>query len=153
MHIVHITALAPRADADEVFDRICDFAAYPEHTGTVRDVVLLPGPDGSRTSHWSVNFQGGVRCWSEIDRIDRAQRLLAFEQVDGDFDFLEGEWSVRPAGRDTEVGFTAVFALGSDGFAEIIDPIAERTVRELLRSLLGGDARFAEQVSYALAGG
>lgn len=151
MQIVHITALAPRVDADEVFDRIRDFARYPEHSADVRHVTVIAQADGTRTSHWSVNLRGDVRCWSQIDRIDRARRLLAFERVDGDFAFLEGEWTVNPAGADTQVGFTAVFDLGIPSLAEIVGPAAERTLRRILRGLLGDDVRFAEHAAHALA--
>jgi ribosome-associated toxin RatA of RatAB toxin-antitoxin module len=155
MRRVEIETLVPAADADTVFDRVCDFTHYADYTGAVREVVVSPAVDGVTCSDWSVYFRNGILCWSERDRIDAGARTIAFEQVDGDFDQFSGTWSVEPADGDVRVTFTASFDLGMPSLAAIIDPIAERTLREnmesIIRGLLGQDVIFAGNVPASLS--
>lgn len=148
MKHVEIETLVPASDADTVFDRICDFSRYAEFTDAVRDITVRSMPDGVLESEWSVHFRNGILCWSERDRIDRTARSITFEQLDGDFDQFSGTWSVEPVGTDTRVLFTAVFDLGMPSLEAIIDPIAERALREnmesILRGLLGPDVIVGE---------
>ncbi|HEY0698836.1 MAG TPA: hypothetical protein VGD43_13615, partial [Micromonospora sp.] len=66
--IVH--ALLPRADAKEAFDRLADFAAYPEFTDTVRTVGVTRVSPTQVESKWEVNFRKGILIWTERDEID-----------------------------------------------------------------------------------
>lgn len=155
MRYVEIETLVPAADADVVFDRVCDFTHYAEYTDAVREVIVGPAVDGMIESEWSVYFRNGILCWSERDYIDRDARAIAFEQLDGDFDQFSGTWSVEPVGDDVRVVFTASFDLGMPSLAPIIDPIAERTLREnmqsILRGLLGQDIVFVDSDSASLS--
>lgn len=138
MRHVEIEARVPAAQADTVFDRICDFARYPEYTDAVLGVTVTAAVDGVVESEWSVAFRNGILCWSERDHIDRQARTIVFEQLDGDFDQFTGTWSASPVGPDVRVLFTASFDLGIPSLAAIIDPIAERTLRENIQSILRG---------------
>lgn len=156
MRTVTIEALVPAADVDDVFGRISDFERYADHTDAVREIVVSPGPDGSLDSRWAVNFRSGVMCWSERDRIDQSTRSITFEQLDGDFDHFAGSWQVLVAGDDVAVRFAASFDLGMPSLAAIIDPIAERTLREnivaILRGLLGDHLMVLDVTAEAVPG-
>lgn len=156
MRHVQIEAVVPDADADAVFDRIGDFARYRDYTDAVREVTVIPGIDGMLTSHWSVYFRNGLLCWSERDVFDHAGRTITFEQLDGDFEELDGHWAITPLGSDVRVVFTAVFDLGMPSLAAIIDPIAERTLRDnmhkILSGLLGADVVFLDSTELAEPG-
>jgi ribosome-associated toxin RatA of RatAB toxin-antitoxin module len=135
---VKVQALVPDTDADTVFARISDFESYSHHTDAVREITLRPLGNGVVESEWSVNFRNGILCWSERDHIDPAQRVITFEQLDGDFDELSGQWTVTPAGQDVRVAFAAEFDLGMPSLADMINPIAERTLRENIEAILRG---------------
>ncbi len=135
---VLVTADVPGSAADAVFAAVADFAAYPEHTDAVREVVVTPVPDGALESAWEVNFRSGVLAWTERDVVDPAARRIAFEQVDGDFAVFTGSWEVDPDADGSTVRFTAAFDLGMPSLAPMIDPIAERTLAENVRAILGG---------------
>lgn len=141
MRSVRLEALVPHADAGAVFERITDFPRYADYTDAVREVRIDRAGGDLMTSTWSVNFRNGVLCWSERDRIDAARLHIEFEQIEGDFDRFDGSWQVAQAGRDVRVVFAAGFDLGMPSLASIIDPIAERALRdhteEVLRGLLG----------------
>lgn len=141
MRTVTIATLVPAetaADADAVFGRISDFTRYAEYTDAVRSVTVTSRADGALDSAWSVNFRNGVLCWSERDWIDPARRAITFTQLDGDFERFEGTWSVEPAAGGVMVRFTAGFDLGMPTLAAIIDPIAERALRDNLHAILRG---------------
>jgi ribosome-associated toxin RatA of RatAB toxin-antitoxin module len=150
MRTVVIETVVPgargNADADEVFAKVKDFSQYPKYTDAVREVSITTRQDGAVDSQWSVNFRNGVLCWSERDWIDDAARGIAFTQLDGDFERFEGTWQVDPTPTDVTVRFTADFDLGMPSLAAIIDPIAERALRDnmhaILRGLLGPDIEF-----------
>ena len=152
MRTVVIETLVPTTagsiDADAVFAKIRDFARYPELTNAVRSVTVTSRDDGALDSEWSVNFRNGVLCWSERDWIDDADRAIRFTQQYGDFECFEGTWAVTSPTPDVTVRFTATFDLGMPSLAAIIDPIAERALRDnmhvILRGLLGDDVMFLD---------
>jgi ribosome-associated toxin RatA of RatAB toxin-antitoxin module len=135
---VKVEALVPDTDADTIFARISDFERYSQYTNAVREITLRPLGNGVVESAWSVNFRNGILCWSERDHVDPAQRVISFEQLDGDFDELSGQWTVAPAGQDVRVVFTAEFDLGMPSIAAMINPIAERALRENIEAILRG---------------
>jgi len=135
---VKVEALVPDTDADTVFARISDFERYSHYTNAVREITLRTLGNGVVESAWSVNFRNGILRWSERDHIDSARRVVTFEQLDGDFDELSGQWTVTPAGQDVRVVFVAEFDLGMPSIAAMINPIAERTLRENIEAILRG---------------
>ncbi|SOE07561.1 type II toxin-antitoxin system RatA family toxin [Streptomyces sp. Ag109_G2-15] len=138
MRHVAIEALLPGSDPLTVFERLKDFERYPAHTDAVREVTVRTEPDGTLLSEWSVNFRNGELRWSERDTVDTANLALRFEQVDGDFERFDGAWTVLGTGDDTTVRFAADFDLGMPSLERIIDPIAERTLRENISAILVG---------------
>jgi ribosome-associated toxin RatA of RatAB toxin-antitoxin module len=136
--VVLTRAMPPLA----TYDRISDFVRYEELTTAVQKVVVHPeGADGSHVSDWTVRFRNGLLCWTENDTFDIDQLTIAFTQTAGDFERFEGGWRVEAFEDGSRVTFDAVFDLGIPSLADILDPVAERTLREnmitILRGLLG----------------
>ncbi|MTD53773.1 type II toxin-antitoxin system RatA family toxin [Amycolatopsis pithecellobii] len=146
MRRIRLEALVPKADAAVVFERIRDFPRYADHTDAVREVRVERIDGDVLTSTWSVNFRNGLLCWRERDHIDGDAMHIAFAQIDGDFDRFDGSWQLAQVGEDVTVVFVAAFDLGMPSLAAIIDPIAERALREhteaVLRGLLGEEIVF-----------
>jgi ribosome-associated toxin RatA of RatAB toxin-antitoxin module len=148
MRRVTIRTLTAAHDAAGVYARISDFARYPELTETVRDVDLHPPQaDGSIVSEWTVAFRSGLLRWTERDVLDPVALSISFTQLAGDFETFCGTWTVEPVAGGTAITFEAVFDLGIPSLAEILDPVAETTLRSnilvILRGLLG-DVELAE---------
>jgi ribosome-associated toxin RatA of RatAB toxin-antitoxin module len=138
MPAVALTAAVPHRRPDDVFAAVADFAAYPQHTGAVRQVTVRTTGDGDLESDWEVNFRNGILAWTERDAVDPAGRKITFEQLDGDFALFTGSWTVEPDGDGAVVRFEATFDLGMPSLAPMVDPIAERTLIENIRAILGG---------------
>jgi hypothetical protein len=58
--------------------------------------------------------------------------------VDGDFAAFTGSWAIEPDGEGSIVRFQASFDLGMPSLAPMIDPIAQRTLADNVRAILGG---------------
>ncbi|WP_236791067.1 type II toxin-antitoxin system RatA family toxin [Amycolatopsis sp. GM8] len=141
MRSVRLEALVPQGNAAVLFERISDFPRYADYTDAVREVSIDRTDGDLVTSTWSVNFRNGILRWRERDQIDADALHIVFEQIDGDFERFDGSWRVTQTGEDATVVFVAEFDLGMPSLAAIIDPIAERALREhtqaVLRGLLG----------------
>jgi uncharacterized membrane protein len=108
----------------EVFAGLRAMTDFPRWS----DVILAVEPDGG-TSSWTVAFRGGLVRWTQRDTVDEAERRLAFEQVDGDFVALSGEWAVEPG----TVTYRVSVRTSVPHLAGAIDPMIGRT---LLRGAL-----------------
>ena len=93
--------------------------------------------DGLLQSEWEVNFRNGTLRWSEIDRFDDAAKRIEFSQLGGDFDHFSGSWQVVD-GEPTVVRFDGQFDMGIPSLAQLIDPIAERTLAENIVQIIAG---------------
>ncbi len=100
--------------------------------------VQPPRPDGSVISGWTVAFRDGLMRWTERDTFSPATLSIAFEQLSGDFETFEGSWACEPHRDGTTVTFRASFDLGIPTLAEILDPVAESTLRTNIEKILQG---------------
>lgn len=138
MRQVVLHAIADGSEPAAVYHRITDFRRYPELTDTVREVRVDALPDGSVVSDWTVSFRGGLMRWRERDTFAPDTLTLTFEQLSGDFQTFEGSWRCEPCEGGTLVVFTACFDLGIPTLAEILDPVAESTLRTNIARILVG---------------
>ncbi|MFI1764509.1 type II toxin-antitoxin system RatA family toxin [Streptomyces sp. NPDC020800] len=142
MRSVRLDFQAHGVDAAQAYGRIRDFARYPDLVDTVRKVTVHPLlDDGSLHSDWEVDFRNGVLAWTEEDVFDDSALSITFRQLHGDFETFDGAWSVDGTDDGARVVFSAGFDFGLPTLANIVDPVAERVLREtiehILRALLG----------------
>ena len=139
MRHVTVTMTAPDIEPRAAYERIRDFRRYPDVTDTVREVVVHPpGADGTVVSDWTVRFRNGLMRWSERDAFSPDSLTLSFTQLRGDFEVFEGAWRCAPAERGTTVTFAAAFDLGIPTLADLLDPVAESTLRTNIELIAGG---------------
>ncbi|MFJ3880987.1 type II toxin-antitoxin system RatA family toxin [Streptomyces sp. NPDC090077] len=151
MRSVEVEHVSAGIGARTAYERVRDFARYPELVAIVRRVEVHPaGPGGAVHSDWEVDFRGGVLAWSEEDVFDDAAMTVSFRQTSGDFESFDGRWEVSAAGgggAGSRVRFAAEFDFGLPSLSQIIDPVAERVLREtiaqILRALLDGEGAAA----------
>ncbi|MBZ4323787.1 type II toxin-antitoxin system RatA family toxin [Streptomyces huiliensis] len=146
MNNVRVAALVVGMDADQVFDRVSDFASYRDYTPAVQDIKVDRTDGSTCSSTWWVHFREGVIRWSEVDTIDRERLRIDFEQTEGDFAHFSGSWEVRSVEEGTELLFDSVFDLGMPSLAAILDPVAvnalTESIREIVTGLMGGAVTF-----------
>lgn len=132
--LLRIDGVAPGT----VFDRIHDFARYPEFTDVVRSVTVHQVSPEEETSDWEVYFRNGILRWTEADRFDRDGLVISFEQIDGDFAEFSGTWRIGADGPDSLVDFSADFDFGIPSLAGILDPVAQRVFKETIARVVLG---------------
>ncbi|MDX3454689.1 SRPBCC family protein [Streptomyces sp. ME02-8801-2C] len=144
MREVIVQVVTEERTARQAYDLICDFRRYPELTDKVNEVVVHPPEaDGSLRSDWSVIFRNGLMRWSELDRFVPETLTVEFEQIKGDFEVFRGSWACEEregegGGSVTVVTFRSDFDLGIPSLAEILDPVAESTLRDNILRILEG---------------
>ncbi len=134
MRSTRLRVALPPNDAGAVLARIADFAAFPALAEDVRSVDVQTWDVDGGTSSWVVSFRRGVLSWVERDTVDSAAQRIDFRQVTGDFADFHGSWHVTPG----EVLFEVTYDFGIDSMAAILDPIAERVIKRVVRSALSG---------------
>ncbi|MFS8202248.1 type II toxin-antitoxin system RatA family toxin [Streptomyces sp. CWNU-52B] len=140
MRSAQLTVRTGGVGPDEAYRRIRDFARYPELTPVVRAVTVragTDGEDGEEHSDWEVYFRNGILRWTEADRFDEERLTIAFRQLHGDFEEFTGTWRVR-VGAGCLIEFAAEFDFGIPSLAGILDPVAERVLKETIAAVLTG---------------
>ncbi len=130
--------IVPGLAPDAAFDLISDFKSYPELTDAVVAVDLKESDQPGIISSWTVKFRRGLLCWTEQDVLNRAAGEIEFHQLEGDFEVFDGYWRVRAVPGGTEVQFEAHFDLGMPTIADLLNPVAERALRDNIALILAG---------------
>jgi len=150
MKHVEILAQVNGYSVTDAYERISDFPRYPDFSEAVRAVTLLEARSDYTLSSWEANFRQGILQWVEEDSFDRANHTIHFTQTEGDVDYFAGDWRVIPleperAGslrhgdeQACQIHFSAAIDLGIPTMADILEPIAERALRENIRSIIAG---------------
>ncbi|AGL15829.1 type II toxin-antitoxin system RatA family toxin [Actinoplanes sp. N902-109] len=131
MRQVKLDAIVNGATAGYVFHQVLKFQHYPALAPHVRSTTVhatLPEPAGS--SSWELHFRSGLLRWTERDEFHEDELRIVFTQTEGDFDEFGGHWQLRQDGENTVVSFRCDFDFGIPSLAGILDPIAERVIRE-----------------------
>jgi ribosome-associated toxin RatA of RatAB toxin-antitoxin module len=140
MRRVELDALVPGASPEAVYAAVTAFARYPELAPHVQSTVVHHGrPEPTGSSSWELHFRSGLLRWTEQERFDEAGGVVEFSQERGDFDEFGGRWSVSPEPGGTRVRFVADFDFGIPSLEGILDPIAERVIRETAAFVVVGN--------------
>ena len=139
MRRVELEAVIRQTSPEVVFDQIVQFDRYPDLAPHVQSTTVhatVPAPVGR--SSWELHFRSGLLRWTEEERFLRDRLRLEFTQVQGDFDELDGYWSLAADGADTLLNFRADFDFGIPSLEGILDPIAERVIKETIAWVVVG---------------
>jgi ribosome-associated toxin RatA of RatAB toxin-antitoxin module len=136
-HISFVTA-APGQTAAELYPVLRDFERYPALTKAVRSVTIHRADADLTVSSWEVNFRGGILRWTEEDRFDPATWTITFHQTAGDVERFDGTWRLEDAPDGCRVYFDADLDLGIPALGSILEPIAERALKDNIEAILLG---------------
>lgn len=132
-----------RAPIESVWSVVVDIERYPNSMANVRSVDIIAVEGTSvRKSSWSVTLKNSLLRWTQVEQIDSDRFVLAFRQVGGDLEHLEG--SCRLEKRDANVTLVRLhmtFEIGIPVLGRILNPVAQRALRESCRDMLLGIGR------------
>jgi len=141
---VHLD-LEIQADLDRAWAAVEDVESYPAVMSSVRrTTVLASRPPTWRHTAWSIVLKGSILEWEEHEHIDRAARVISFDQVTGDMDVFRGAWALSEAAPGlTRVRLDITFEIGIPLLADMLNPVAQRSLRDNCRDMLLGVQRAA----------
>ncbi|MFD5700363.1 SRPBCC family protein [Streptomyces lasiicapitis] len=131
MRHVQLDAVVLGENSQAVYESLAKFDRFPElapHVSTTT-VHHAPGADEGSSS-WELHFRSGLLRWTETDVFAREDGRIRFTQSDGDFDTFTGTWVFTQDGADVHVHFEVDFDFGIPSLEGILDPIAERVIKE-----------------------
>lgn len=133
-----------QAPAERVWATVVDIERYPESMSSVRWVKVLEPGEGTRRSKWSITLKGSILEWEERETLDHEERVMSFRQLSGDMELFEGAWRVTagPGGR-THVTLTIDFEIGIPLLAQMLNPVAQRSLKDNCTEMLQGIERDA----------
>lgn len=124
--------------AAEAFDRLSDFSSYAALAPSIRSIEVERVSDTVLNTTWNVNFRGGTMRWTEEDVLDREAGTITFKLLKGSLKQFDGAWEVSDADGGCDVRFTCDFAVGMPAVASLLDPLAERAIRDNIKEILQG---------------
>jgi uncharacterized membrane protein len=129
-----------QAPIDEVWEILLDIESYPREMEHVRSVEIVEQFDGrQRRAAWSVLLKGSILEWLEEERIDSDNYAIEFRQLSGDLEHFDGHWALEASGeRETTAVFEVLFEIGIPPLAEMLNPVAQRSLRENCAEMLRG---------------
>lgn len=163
MRKVILDAVIHGEEAGTVFENCMQFSKYPDLSPHVQSTTVertRPNPTGA--SSWELLFRSGLLQWSEQERYLKDDLRMEFEQTEGDFDVFGGFWTFDQDDDDVVLHFECDFDFGIESLAGILDPIAERVIKETVAWAvvelhddvrLGGDLELVADKSQAAVGG
>ncbi len=139
MREVNLDVTVGSTPPEVVFANIVQFERYPGLAPHLQSTTVHESaPGGTGRSSWELHFRSGLLRWTEQERFLPNELRVEFEQTSGDFDEFSGYWILSPSGVGTAVHFHAGFDFGIPSMEGILDPIAERVIKETVAWVLVG---------------
>ena len=132
-----------RAPIERVWRTVVDIERYPASMDTVRSVEVLDQiSDQVRRVAWSVLLKGSILNWEEEEQIDEEAHAVRFKQLRGDLEHFDGHWKLETVGpSQTKVIFEVAFEIGIPMLADMLNPVAQRSLEENCTEMLHGIER------------
>ena len=129
-----------RAPIERVWETVTAIEAYPGSMDSVRSVRIVERTgENERRSAWSVTLKGAILEWEELETLDPVAHVLSFHQLSGDMERFEGAWALEAADAEsTNVRLEVSFEIGIPLLAEMLNPVAQRSLRENCTDMLRG---------------
>jgi len=134
-----------QAPIERVWETVVDIERYQESMDTVRFVRIVEDDEqGRRRAAWSVLLKGSILEWEEEEHLDHGGHTVVFKQIRGDLDHFDGHWRLEAIGPEqTKVVFEVEFEIGIPMLADMLNPVAQRSLQENCTEILRGIERTA----------
>jgi len=135
--------LAIGAPIDRVWETILDIESYQDSMDTVRSVRIVEQDDERhRRAAWSVLLKGSILEWEEEEELNPDSYTVSFKQLRGDLEYFDGHWELKAIGSgETKVVFEVAFEIGIPMLADMLNPVAQRSLEENCTEMLRGIER------------
>lgn len=77
-----------------IFGYLKDLTSFPDYMENVNSVVEHSDGDNSYVHEWEVVIEEAEFQWKQRSTVDRENRQVLFDLLEGDFDDMKGAWKV-----------------------------------------------------------
>ena len=125
------------APVQRVWEVVNDVEAYPRLMEHVHELRIVERGDNYRLLEWVVELKGCVMRWIEREDLQPDRYRIEYRQIEGELAEFDGFWQLEPRGDSmTNVILTVHFEIGIPMLAEMLNPVAERAIRDNSRNML-----------------
>jgi ribosome-associated toxin RatA of RatAB toxin-antitoxin module len=126
---------------DAAYEAIARFEEYPKFVEDISSITVwrddsVSAFPNTTYSDWEVIFRSGPLRWTEVDYHKPDERQIAFEQHTGDFEEFRGCWQVTAMEFGSQVSFEVTFDFGIPSLAGVLEPIADRVLKESILKIM-----------------
>lgn len=122
--------------AEVIWASLIDVAAYPAYLTNVKMVEILSEERDRRVSRWTVLMKGAEMVWTEDELLDHENRVLSFEQTEGDLSMYRGKYKLSTTDSGTLVEMRVEFDVGIAEMEGMLDTIAAQAIESSLRGTI-----------------
>jgi coenzyme Q-binding protein COQ10 len=136
MPVVEVTEVMA-APINRVWDVINDLESYPRLMDHVKSLKIKEQTPTHRLAEWQIDLKGCVMKWNEREDIDRDRYRIDYRALDGDLAEFDGYWQLEALSAETtRVTHSVSFEIGIPMLSQILNPVAERAIRDNTHKML-----------------
>ena len=132
------TEVEINAPIDKVYEIAKDNEKFPEFMSDVKSVKIINSQDSTVTTEWvGVVPTFGIKVsWTQEDIWDDKNHTCKFKQIEGDYDFMEGEWRFLDVNGKTRFESTVNYEYIVPGLGPLVKKVIHKLVIKNLENVL-----------------
>lgn len=135
-----------QAPVERIWDVVNNVESYPRLMNHVRSLEVLERGPNYRLTAWTVDLMGCSMRWVEREDINPEQYRIEYRQVKGDLAVFEGYWQLeRLTDTSSRTILSVHFDIGIPMLSDMLNPVAEKTIRDNSQKMLRSLAEHAVQ--------
>jgi coenzyme Q-binding protein COQ10 len=135
----YITTRSVRHSAQQMFDLVADVERYPEFVPMCSSLKIRRRTTGVANSEvlladMSIGYKMVRENFTSRVALDREQKKILVEYVDGPFSHLENRWSFSDTSKGCDVTFDIDYAFRSRTFQLLAGAVFDTVVRKMIEA-------------------
>ena len=116
-----------------------DYTRYPEFMENVDKVEIIERNGNVGMSRWFITVEDAPLAWIEKDLFDTPNYQIAFQSIEGDFDNINGRWSIIDnIDSGIAINFELQYNLGIPVIEEVLGHILQEKMKANLDTMMVG---------------
>jgi ribosome-associated toxin RatA of RatAB toxin-antitoxin module len=108
---------------EKAWDIISDYTRYPSIMDNVDKVEITERSGDEGISKWYITVDEAPLYWVEKDIFNKHDYEIVFKSIEGDFDNINGRWSIKDGGGGIALRFEIQYNLGIPVIEEVLGHI------------------------------
>jgi ribosome-associated toxin RatA of RatAB toxin-antitoxin module len=136
--MARFTIERPIAAAEQdAWPLLVEMATHLAEAKAIRSVEVVSASPERVVSRWTFVLRGSPLRWTQESDLDAATRTVRFRMTEGDPYHVSGAWRLVSSDGTTAIRLDMDFEFGLPPISEVLDPVMERTMIELVELLAG----------------